>query len=451
MKRFIIFCLMHVVLMNIYAQQVSLNSVSLRQSDLLASTQPRTDSNGKNCAIVKVDVIGVNDLEFLDAVGDVDYHLGEYVVYVPEGLKVLKYKNVSGSISGVVDFEEYGLEIEPKRVYNVVFETDNHIRAAIFSIQPQNAKLIFDGNEIPLDKNGLVEIEKPIGKYNYVISAQGYEPQSGTVELSEDEIFTTTNVSLKQKMHPLTIISSPKDATLFIDNVPYGKMNEIGDLNITEGEHLIRLTAMGYEDFDVLVDVDGQVPFINATLKHLKEQTVKYKNERTRTSVNVRNGSYFSIGGELFDKYKYEGHDWGIKADFSFIQHFGALFAAREGFGAGILNRNRDWVDEQISFDVDSANLSWCVEIPLQLGISIPFGKFNKSLFSVFGGGYGKVIFTNVDVAGGMEETETIWDYGVRLTAQLDIRKFVIGGDFSNSLNGLGSYFGIRIGVRMGK
>lgn len=441
---------MHVVLMNIYAQQVSLKSVSLRQSDLLASTQPRTDSNGKNCAIVKVDVIGVNDLEFLDAVGDVDYHLGEYVVYVPEGLKELNYKNVSGSISGVVDFEEYGLEIETKRVYNVVFETDNHIRAAIFSIQPQNAKLIFDGNEILLDKNGLAEIEKPIGKYNYVVRAQGYEDQRGTVELSEDEVFTTTNISLKQKMYPLSIISSPENATLFIDNVPYGKMNEIGDLNITEGEHSIRLTAAGYEEYEVFVNVDGQVPTINASLKHLKEQTVKYKNERTRTSVNVRNGSYFSIGGELFDKNKYEGHDWGIKADFSFIQHFGALFAAREGFGAGILNRDRDWIEEKYLVDVDSA-FSWCVEIPLQLGISIPFGKFNKNLFSVFGGGYAKAIFTNLDLAGGKEESETIWDYGVRLTAQLDVKRFVIGGEYSNSLNNLGSYFGIRIGVKMGK
>lgn len=450
MKKFVaILWLLSSILVNVYAQNISLKSVSLKQSDLRASTNPRSDSNGKTCAIVKVDVIGVKDLEFVDAVGNVDYALGEYVVYVPEGIKELKYKNASGSISGVVNFDEYGLEVETKRVYNVVFESDNHTRAAIFSIQPQNATLVFNGKVIDIDENGFAAIEKPIGKYSYSIQAKGFEPQEGFVDLSEDEIFTTTNIDLKQKMYLLTITSSPSDASLFIDNVPYGKLNEINDLKVPEGEHNIRLTATGYEDFVQSINVEGQSASIDALLKQMKEKTITYSDERTRTSVNIRNGAYISLGGELFDKDKHEGHDWGAKLDISFIQHFAAIFAIREAIGGGIMNRNKKWVEEKLGEQVDSVKMSWYIEVPLQFGISIPFGKYNKNLFSLFGGGYGKSIFTNLTYENKKKEEKTIWDYGLRFTALIDINKFVIGGEFSNSFKGLGAFYGIRIGYKI--
>ena len=450
MKKFVI-CLWLVssVLVNVYAQNISLKSVSLKQSDLLASTNPRTDSNGNTCAIVKVDVIGIKDLLFADAVGSVAYNLGEYVVYVPEGINKLKYRNASGSISGEVVFDDYGLDIETKRVYNVVFESESHIRAAIFSVQPQNAKLIFDGEEVSLDENGLVAIEKPIGEYSYSIHAKGYETQNGIVNLSEDDLFATTNIVLKQKMYPLVITSTPTDASLFIDNVPYGKLNEINNLNLPEGEHTIRLTAIGYENFEQSINMDGHSASINASLIQMKEKIVKHNEERTRTSVNIRNGIYTSIGGELFDKNKHEGHDWGAKLDFSFIQHFAAIFAMREAIGGGIMNRSKSWMKKNVGEQVDSVRLSWFIEVPLQFGVSIPFGQYNNYLISAFGGGYGKALFTSYRDESNKNKEETIWDFGIRLTAQVDIKKIVLGGELSNSLKGYGLYYGIRLGIKM--
>ena len=450
MKRIVvIFVVLSTNILSVCAQNFSLKSVSLKQSDLRASTYPRNDSRGKACAIVKVDVIGVKDLEFMDAVGDVDYKLGEYIVYVPEGIKELRYRNASGSISGAVNFADYGLEVETKRVYNVVFESDNHIRAVIFSIQPQSAKLVFDGKEVALDENGLAAIEKPIGKYGYSIRAKGYDEQNGYVDLSEEDLFTTATILLKQKMYPLTITSSPLDVSLYIDNVPYGKLNEINELKVPEGVHSVRLTATGYEDYEQTVNVDGQPSSITASLQQMREQTIKYSDERTRTSINIRPGTYVSIGGESFDIDKYEGHDWGLKVETSFIQHFAALLAAREGFGIGIMGRDEDWMKDKYGEDVDSVKTSWYLEVPVQLGISLPFGKYNKNLFSVLGGGYGKALFAKyVDIYGTGEE-ETIWDYGIRLIAQLDINKFVLAGEFNSSLKGLGVFYGIRIGYKI--
>lgn len=450
MKKYVIcLWLLSFVLMNGAAQDISLKSVSMKQSDLQASTNPRTDSNGKTCAIVKVDVIGVKDLEFIDAVGDVNYNLGEYIVYVPEGIKELKYRNASGSISGTVNFDDYGLEVETKRVYNVVFESENHIRAAIFSIQPQNAKLVFDGKEVALDDNGLITIEKPIGQYGYSVQAKGYEDQSGTVNLSEDDLFTTTNVNLKQKMYPLTITGTPSDATLFVDNVSYGKLNEVNNLNVPEGSHIVRLTAIGYEDFEQSVDVEGQPASISASLLKMKEKTIKYSDERTRTSVNIRNGAYVSIGGDLYDKNKYEGHEWGVKLDLSGIQHFGALFAVREAIGGGVMKRNKEWMKANTGADVDSVNLTLFIEIPVQMGISIPFGSYNRNIFSILAGGYGKVFITDSQLKGDEDENETLWDYGVRLTIQFDFNKFILGGEYSRSFMDYGNFFGIRIGYKL--
>lgn len=438
------------------AQNISVKSVNLRMTDMKARTNQRVDASGKACAIIRVGVVGVKDLKFPDAIGDVDYRLGEYIVYVPDGLKELKYHNTSGSISNTVKFDDYGLDIETKRVYSLIFETENHIRAAIFSVQPESAELVFDGKEVSLDENGMVIIEKPIGKYNYHVQAKGYEDQYGNIELTEDEVFTTTTVNLLQKMYPLIINSTPSDASLFIDNVPYGKLNEIAGLKVPEGVHSIRLTAVGYDDYEQSVNVAGQAAQITASLHLLKKRTIKYNDERTRTSVNIRNSMYITLGGDIFDKDKYEGFLWGLKMDFSFVQHFGVLFSVREGFNFGLMRRSKDWMTEHYGGQVDNSEevinstLYGFGEIPLQLGISIPFGKFNKYQFNIWGGVYGRLRTENDYDKIVYGKTSKIYgDYGLRATVQFDLNRLVLGGDYGYSLNGYGNIYSFSIGLKI--
>lgn len=78
-----------------HAQQLNVKSVTLRRGDITARTSPRDDAKGNKCAIIRVGVVGVEDLEFPDAVGEVEYSKNEYVVYVPDGLKKLRYKSKS--------------------------------------------------------------------------------------------------------------------------------------------------------------------------------------------------------------------------------------------------------------------------------------------------------------------------------------------------------------------
>lgn len=449
-KSLIILLLLIANMINVCAQNVqsiSLKSVSLKQSDLRASTHPRKDSFGKDCAIVKVDVIGVKDLMFIGAVGNVDYSLCEYLVYIPEGTKELKYQNSSGSISGVINFDDFGLEIETKRVYNVVFESDNHIRSAIFSVQPQNAKLVFDGKEVRLDENGFAVIDKPKGRYNYSIQAKGYESQSGSVDLSEDEIFTTTSINLLQKMYPLTITCTPMDASLFIDNIPYGKMNEINDLKVPEGEHTIRLTAIGYEEFEQSVNIE-QTSSITASMKPMKEQTIIHKEERTRTSVNLRNSLHISLSGNKYNKSNYEGYEWIIGLDGSLVQHFGSIFAAREGLSLGLGGSNKDWLRKKYNENIDSLDVAASIDIPIQLGISFPLDNYNNYIFSVFCGGYYNWIGSYDYLEKSKKVEREVEDYGLRFTLQMDLNYYTLGVDISRSLNGHGYFYGVKMGFK---
>ena len=121
MKKFLLIFWMICAFASTYAQQLTVKSVNLRPQDARARTNPRNDTNGQKCAIIRVGVVGVEDLFFPDAVGNVERSLSEYVVYVPAGLKTFKYNNNVGKELGTIIFDDYGLEINTKTSYDVIF------------------------------------------------------------------------------------------------------------------------------------------------------------------------------------------------------------------------------------------------------------------------------------------------------------------------------------------
>jgi hypothetical protein len=443
MRKLLMMIMMCACLTTVSAQKIKVKSVSLRQTDLRASTQPRTDANGKICAIVRVAVVGVSDLKFPDAVGSVDYSLGEYIVYVPVGLEKLRYYNTKKTINGSITFDDYDLEVMTKRVYSVVFESDSHLRAAIFAVQPATAQLTFNGAAVKLDEAGMAIVEKPVGEYSYEVKADGYVSRQGRVKLTDQEITTTTNVLLEQVRHALNINCTPSNANLFIDNTDYGTLDKAGDLQLPDGEHIIRLTAKGYNEYEQAITVAGQPVALNVAMQQMEERIVKHTDERTRTHVNIRPGYYLGIGGELYDKSQYLGHDWGLRFSFHAMQHTAGIFAIREGIAGGIMNPTNGTAPKFYENLADSAK-TWFLEIPLQVGVSIPFGAFNQHLFSILGGAYGKMLMTDVwktekddngyETVTSDKTSKTKFDYGLRGSIILDISSFSIAAEASLSL-----------------
>lgn len=447
MKKILLLFMMLCSYSAMYTQSlnVKVKEVKLRPTDSRASIQPREDKNGNKCAIIRVGVVGVDDLEFPDAVGDVEYRLSEYVVYVPKGQNTFQYKNKSGEIFGTIVFDDYGLEIAYPSSYDVIFESDNHLRSAIFAVQPSNARLLFAGEVVKVDADGMAMINKPVGDYTYTISADGFESQSGTVSLIEDEISTVTNVTLQEVMYPVKLNVTPKDAMVFIDDIPY-TTEDRKDLKLSGGKHSIRVTAANYADREKEINVGKKTQPIYLILKESETKIVKHKEERTKTSVNIRNAAYITGGvaiTEVSTTSQLRQGDCAVDLafEFSHVQHFARVLALREGVSFGAT----DYLDKYGDFETDDESEAvYRLDVPLQLGVSFPFGAYNQHLISAYGGGYGKVLFTE----GENEKPKYTWDYGIRLSAKLDFSKFSVGVDLGQSLNGMGFAAGVSLGFK---
>lgn len=455
MKKFFITFLMICICSVTCAQNLTVKSVNLRPLDSRASTNPRDDGKGNQCAIIRVGVVGVDNLVFPDAVGNVQRYLSEYVVYVPAGLKTFKYNNNAGKELGRIIFDDYGLEINTKTSYDVIFESSDHLRSAIFSIQPSNASLTVDGKKVEINSDGMAMVNKPIGDYIFTIMADGYLGQTGTVTLTEDDISTVTDIVLEEQLYPVTINVFPENATVFINNVPY--TNEaLSDLRLPGGKHNIRITATDYQDKEETITVNSSMSPLSFTLKEVKQKVIKHKEERTRTSVSVQSAVYYSLTGELYDKNKYNAFDYGGKFGLSFLHPFGGIFSVKWGGEFGLMHLDKDLkfkLNEELN---DSTSSTTFIEVPLQLGLSIPFGKYNRHLFSVLGGGYYRWTWLRSEETGydskNNEKTYShfsVHDYGIRLTAWVDFRCVGIGGEVSNSLKDHGLYFGVKLSYKM--
>lgn len=463
MKRFFCFFMMVCAYTATYAQNLTVKAVNLRPQDARAASQPREDSNGNKCAIIRVGVVGVDDLVFPDAIGNVEHAMSEYVVYVPDGLKTLRYENKSGKQLGTIVFDDYDLEINSLASYDVVFESDSHLRSAIFSVQPKNAQLSFNGKNVNIDADGMAMINMPVGEYTYKITANGFESQSGTVALAEDDLSTVTDVMLQEILYPVVINVLPKDATVFIDNVPYTEEDR-NDLKLSGGKHSVRITAADHEDDERVINVSNNFLPINVALRENKQEVVKHNEERTRTKVNIRNAFYITGGFAILSApdmtklfQKHNAYDFNI--ELSAVQHFAGYFAMREGISLGGIKSNEN--EKYIDFAFDNDSLYWMarIDVPLQVGICAPFGKYNQHLFSLYGGGYARLVWLTDysetdysfpdDYVRRGDINDCIWDYGIRLSAKLDLSHFTIGVDLGKSLNDMGFSGGICIGVKL--
>ena len=465
MRRYIVFFLGMCAFVLVNAQNLTVKSVNLRPQDARARTNPRNDSDGKKCAIIRVGVVGIENLEFPDAVGNVERKQSEYVVYVPEGLKKLQYNNNSGQKLGMVIFDDWGLEIQSLASYDVIFETDNHFRSAVFSVSPKNARLMFDGKKITINAEGMAVVNKPIGEYTYHVVADGYENLSGKVVLKEDEISTVTDVVLQEILYPVIIKAYPNEATVFIDNVLYTKDN-LEELRLPAGEHSVRVTATNYEDEERIINVRSNTVPEYFTLKENKVEVVKHKEERTRTSINVRNAFYLTGvasvgGGKIIGNYLSKDNAYLFSGELSGVQHCAGILAIREaiGIGAFIPNDNEKYFfipNDEKPEDRDSTNSTF-FDAALQLGISIPFAK-NRHLLSIFGGAYGRMFTYEVARDTPLEEMKSkelselkdiSYDYGLRVSARIDFGHFSIGADVNESLNKMGLSAGINLGLKL--
>ena len=169
--RKILFLIMFWSTIVVSAQDITISRMEALQSTK-AQVEARKDKNGKKCAIVLVDVVGIDKLQFKEAFGDVNYLLNEYTVYLKEGTKQLTI--INGKNKVLANFDDFDIAIESGTTYKLILETSNKLRSACFYLKPKDADLVFNNKKVTKNENGIYVINDKMGKYDYSVTAQGY-------------------------------------------------------------------------------------------------------------------------------------------------------------------------------------------------------------------------------------------------------------------------------------
>ena len=130
MKRRILFILLILCTFQTKAQEIKVKSIVWEQNDLTARTDPRLSVDGQACALIRIVVPMVKNIQFSNTlmIGDQEYIPGEYKVWVYPGAKKLKFRHENYP-SGDIVFADYlkddqglPIAIEGKCVYRIELE-----------------------------------------------------------------------------------------------------------------------------------------------------------------------------------------------------------------------------------------------------------------------------------------------------------------------------------------
>lgn len=458
-KFYLLILILFLSVIDVSAQNIVPKRLRMLNTDILAQTQPRLDNEGNKCAVIRVDIVGVKNMEFVEAIGDVKYANNEYIVYVPDGTQTLTYS--IADIRNTINLEEYGPEISGGSTYRFIFETENKLRSAIFYVKPNTAKITIANKTVSLDETGTGSIDLPIGEYNYQIIAGGYLEESGLIELKEEELFTAKDIALEPITYNVAINTNQPSAMLFVDGKPIGSIESIqSEIRLAEGKHTIRITKEGFNDYEEDIITNKNIS-IDVQLNELKTKFVYHKNERTKSSISLRKHIDFLLGGKTYIDDSFKSYNASLGVDFH--QYIGYL-SFKEGLGVGATQASENFIDrfDKYDNDVDAETLpdslhrriALSLDIPLQVGFTVPLSLYNTSQVSFYAGLYGSMYYIghhSKHMKTNESNSTYTFDYGARANVNFYIHKFIVSfeGNYSLSKNKIGPYVGVALGYRL--
>lgn len=159
----IIFCFISSI---VSAQEYYVQSILELTNDLTARRKSVIDSNGKGCALVRISIPSVNNIEFKSSiVGNPEFQPGEYSVFVPENTA-----DISLSVNGKkydINFSDFNIAIEDKKCYRVVYakkaSTSMQISKTMINANYDNVVVLIDG--VPVGQTPLQLDNISLGKH----------------------------------------------------------------------------------------------------------------------------------------------------------------------------------------------------------------------------------------------------------------------------------------------
>ena len=184
MKRIILLALsLCAVLNGILAQKLAVESMTSSPMDLSASQYERKDLAGQACGLVKVQLADEGAQFEGNVIGDTNYKMGEYWVYLSEGSYMLSVKHPN-FFPLQINFRDYGISrIESKVTYTLILDMEVKYQKLIIDYTPKDAMVLVDSK--PYHKDGHLELMLPVGSHDYVIAKEGYTTIDGVAKLYE--------------------------------------------------------------------------------------------------------------------------------------------------------------------------------------------------------------------------------------------------------------------------
>lgn len=459
MKRFVLLLFVCGLALQCVGQVLTPKRLELLQSDAYAQINSRTDRNGKKCAVIRFTVVGVYDLKFKEAVGDVVYANNEYIVYLPEGTNVLTCSNKS--LTKSFDLDNY-TDISAGKTYRFTIDTDNRLRSIVFRVNPTNATVKVNDKNVSIDRNGNGSINLPIGTYSYTVSAEGYRNSSGSVSLSEREMYVTKDIVLQQNLIPVTIGCKQSDVQVFVDGKNVGQIKYLGkQLMLPKGKHEVRVIKEGYKEWSETIKVADVSLSLNIDLIEIKAKTIVHDEERTKSNISLRPHTDIVYGGQtfLYEPIKSSTVKIAVYGN-NYAGHFSVKYGLSFGgtFLSDSIGRKIDNYYDQVLKPNESGHknrLAFSAEIPLQIGFAAPLSRYNTSQVTLLGGMYGAYHYIghgsgNVEDEKNSVSTHT-FDFGIKASVNFYFNRFImsIEGNQSLSKHHLGTSVGIGLGCRI--
>ena len=257
------FFMLFAVISTVFAQKLTVESFKLASNDLTAQSQPRKDLNDRNCALVKVG-IALDGVQFDGSImGDPVHKLGEYWVYMPNGVSMLQvlHKNYTPLM---VNFFDYGIgKVESGMTYILTLSkpagstepVDAGGNFYALTVVPQNAVVTIDGIQQTVSTDGAYSAMLPYGSHTYKVEAGGYISKSGSFTISSNDM-TPINVSLVSAMATVSVTCHTPAVSLYVDKKSVGMAPWTGSLK--EGMHLIEAKKEGYRSQQRTINLSQQ-------------------------------------------------------------------------------------------------------------------------------------------------------------------------------------------------
>ena len=264
MKKILFILSLLFISQHISGQKMTAESFALLPSDLIALTEPRTDLNGKPCAVVRVGIALQGVVFDGNTIGKPVYNTGEYLVYIVNGSRQLTVRH-DNYVPLTVTFSDYGIQrVESGSTYRLTVLTGNippqpqqrKGNFLVMNVTPTSSQVSIDnGGSTATDPDGSFKTFLYNGTHSYRVEAgDAYSPVSGTVEMKGERI--TIPITLQSVKASLSIKTNTSGTKIYVNEEYKGSDEWNGEL--TPGTYLVEAKKDGHRPFSTTVSLAKQ-------------------------------------------------------------------------------------------------------------------------------------------------------------------------------------------------